>query len=177
MTLVKVKILALAVAVAAVFGSGAVLLERPAATAGPTAPAPADPTIEELKRENERLRQRVAFLERQLAVHEKVAALTRAEDPPSDAEVLRALPKGAAEAVAGSAESVAIVKEKVADRLDPPRHYPLIGVAQLRHRHWECRVYYTEAGAKPGQGGAAMVRVQVVYLDQDTLVRAAEVPR
>ncbi len=39
---------------------------------------------------------------------------------------------------------VRIVKEKIADYVDPPRVYPLIGPAQLHHVHWKCTVYYSE---------------------------------
>ena len=39
---------------------------------------------------------------------------------------------------------VRIVKEKIADYIDPPRVYPLIGPAQLHHAHYKCTIYYTE---------------------------------
>ncbi len=39
---------------------------------------------------------------------------------------------------------VRIVKQKIADYIDPPRVYPLIGPAQLHHVHWKCTVYYSE---------------------------------
>ena len=37
-----------------------------------------------------------------------------------------------------------IVKEPIADYIDPPRVYPLAGPAQLHHAHYKCVVYYTE---------------------------------
>ena len=40
--------------------------------------------------------------------------------------------------------NVRIVKEKLADYVDPPRFYPLIGPAQQHHAHYKCTVYYTE---------------------------------
>jgi hypothetical protein len=40
--------------------------------------------------------------------------------------------------------NVRIVKEKIADYVDPPRHIPLIGPAQLHHAHYKCTIYYTE---------------------------------
>ncbi len=40
--------------------------------------------------------------------------------------------------------NVRIVKEKIADYVDPPRHVPVIGPAQLHHAHYKCTIYYTE---------------------------------
>jgi hypothetical protein len=37
-----------------------------------------------------------------------------------------------------------MVKEKIADYVDPPRFYPLIGPAQLHHAHYKCTVYFTQ---------------------------------
>ncbi len=72
-------------------------------------------------------------------------------EPPSDDEVIRAL--GEKRKVNGAwvqvfeknSESVRIVKEKIADYIDPPRTYPLIGPAQLHHTHYKCSVYFTES--------------------------------
>lgn len=71
-------------------------------------------------------------------------------DPPSDDEVMRALE--AARGVEGGLpllseyqrNNVRIVKEKIADYVDPPRVYPMIGPAQLHHAHYKCTVYFTE---------------------------------
>ncbi len=71
-------------------------------------------------------------------------------DPPSDDEVIRALEK--ANPVRGGIpllfekqrDNVQIVKEKIADYVDPPRFIPLIGMASLHHAHYKCTVYYTE---------------------------------
>ena len=72
-------------------------------------------------------------------------------DPPSDDEVMRALEKArpiqggsAAACTKIQRNNVRIVKEKIADYIDPPRFYPLIGPAQLHHAHYKCTVYYTE---------------------------------
>ena len=40
--------------------------------------------------------------------------------------------------------NVKIVKEKIADYVDPPRFYPLLGPAQLHHCHYKCTAYFTE---------------------------------
>ena len=71
-------------------------------------------------------------------------------DPPSDDEVWRALER--ARPVQGGIpflnetqrNNVVIVKEKIADYVDPPRVVPLIGPAQLHHAHYKCTVYFTE---------------------------------
>jgi hypothetical protein len=43
-----------------------------------------------------------------------------------------------------SCTSVRIVKEKIADYVDPPRVVPLLGPVQLHHCHYKCTIYYTE---------------------------------
>jgi len=71
-------------------------------------------------------------------------------DPPSDDEVMRALEK--AQPVEGGVpllyernrNNVRIVREKIADYIDPPRVYPLIGPAQQHHAHYKCTVYYED---------------------------------
>lgn len=71
-------------------------------------------------------------------------------DEPSDDEVWRALER--ANAVQGGMpffheiqrNNVTMVKEKIADYVDPPRVVPLIGPAQLHHAHYKCTIYYTE---------------------------------
>jgi len=71
-------------------------------------------------------------------------------DPPSDDEVMRTLEK--AHPLEGGIpllhevqrNNVRIVKDKIADYIDPPRVYPLVGPAQLHHAHYKCTVYYTE---------------------------------
>ena len=71
-------------------------------------------------------------------------------DPPSDDEVERAWEK--ANPIQGGLpflherqrNNVRIVKEKIADYVDPPRVVPLIGPVQLHHAHYKCTIYYTE---------------------------------
>ena len=71
-------------------------------------------------------------------------------DPPSDDEVWWALER--ARSVQGGfpflnetqRNNVTIVREKIADYIDPPRVIPLIGPAQLHHAHYKCTVYFTE---------------------------------
>jgi hypothetical protein len=71
-------------------------------------------------------------------------------DPPSDDEIMRALER--ARPIEGGVpllwernrNNVRIVKEKIADYIDPPRVYPLIGPAQLHHAHYKCTIYFSE---------------------------------
>jgi hypothetical protein len=71
-------------------------------------------------------------------------------DPPSDDEVMRALEK--ARPVEGgvpmlyerSRNNVRIVKYKISDYVDPPRHYPLVGPAQQHHAHYKCVIYWED---------------------------------
>jgi hypothetical protein len=71
-------------------------------------------------------------------------------DPPSDDEVVRAWEK--ANPQQGNfpflwekqRNNVRIVKDKIADYVDPPRVVPLLGPVQLHHAHYKCTIYYTE---------------------------------
>ena len=73
-----------------------------------------------------------------------------ARDPPSHDEVMRALEK--ARPLEGGLpflheiqrNNVKIVVEPLADYVDPPRVYPLIGPAQLHHAHYKCTVHFEE---------------------------------
>jgi hypothetical protein len=75
---------------------------------------------------------------------------SEALDPPSDDEVFRAWE--AANPVQGgypflfvrNRDGVRIVKQKIADYIDPPRVVPLIGPVQLHHAHYKCTIYYSE---------------------------------
>jgi len=71
-------------------------------------------------------------------------------DPPSDDEIMRALEK--ADPIEGGLpflhevqrSNVKIIPELVADYVDPPRVYPMIGPAQLHHAHYKCTIHYTK---------------------------------
>jgi hypothetical protein len=101
---------------------------------------------------------------------------TTALDEPSDDEVMRAFER--ADPVQGGLpllheiqrNNVRIVKEKIADYVDPPRFYPMIGPAQLHHVHWKCTIYYTEV-TRVGWPVPYTTRnedaVQVVYIDHN----------
>ena len=71
-------------------------------------------------------------------------------DPPSDDEVMRALEKvhpvesGIPMLWERNRNNVRVTKCKIADYMDPPRVYPLIGPAQQHHAHYKCTVYYED---------------------------------
>jgi hypothetical protein len=74
----------------------------------------------------------------------------QAIDPPSDDEVMRALERarpvrrGIPFLDEKQRNNVRITKCKIADYVDPPRVYPLIGPAQLHHAHYKCTIYFEE---------------------------------
>jgi hypothetical protein len=96
------------------------------------------------------------------------------EDPPSDGEVLRAMPRvarGVPYIYEEFRDDITIVKNRLVDKIDPPRFFPLVGPAQLHHCHWECVVYYQETiqSDYPFPTYIRKNRVQVIYIDKDHL--------
>ncbi len=71
-------------------------------------------------------------------------------DPPSDDEIMRALERahptegGLPFLAEIQRNNVRITKELIADYVDPPRVYPLVGPAQQHHAHYKCTIYYSE---------------------------------
>ena len=100
------------------------------------------------------------------------------DDPPSDEEIIRALPS-APRSVPNVYQihrgEVVIVKNCIRDRIDPPRMFPLVGAAQLHHCHWECAVHFRETIQieVPFPMKSSKQRVEVVYVDKDFLHMAA----
>lgn len=101
----------------------------------------------------------------------------KALDPPSDDQVMRALDK--VRPVEGGVpflwqrqrNNVKITKEKIADYVDPPRVYPLIGPAQQHHAHYKCCVYFEEV-TRNGWPIPYTTRdnsVEVIYIDHNHL--------
>ena len=98
----------------------------------------------------------------------------KCEDPPRDREVLRSLPqqiRGVPYVYEEFRDDIVIVKNRSVDKIDPPRFFPLVGMAQLHHCHWECGIYYTETiqSSYPNPVFVRKARVQVVYIDKDHL--------
>jgi len=105
-------------------------------------------------------------------------------DEPSDDEVMRALE--IARPIQGGLpllheiqrSNVRIVKELIADYIDPPRVYPLVGPAQLHHAHYKCTVYFSETtwvGWPIPYKNKDEECQEVVYIDHDHLHMAGNV--
>ena len=105
-------------------------------------------------------------------------APARALDMPSDDEVMRALDR--ARSTEGGVpflyekhrDDVRIVKELIADYVDPPRFYPLIGPAQLHHAHFKCTIYFSETTNVSWPIPHRLVdqdAVEVIYVDHNHL--------
>src|SRR5437588_9105167 len=96
------------------------------------------------------------------------------EDPPDRAEILRTMPRvtrGIPYIFEEFRDDIEFTVEKIVDRIDPPRFFPLIGPAQLHHCHWKCTVYFTETidSMYPFPFRAKRRRAEVVYIDKDHL--------
>ncbi|MCA9102721.1 MAG: hypothetical protein R3C10_11370 [Pirellulales bacterium] len=101
-----------------------------------------------------------------------------AMDPPSDDEVMRQLEEthpvegGIPLFYTVQRNNVSMTKELIADYIDPPRIYPLIGPAQLHHAHYKCTVYFTEVTRRGWPLPYTTVDEdarEVIYIDHDHL--------
>ncbi len=98
----------------------------------------------------------------------------RCDDPPDRAAILRSMSQ-AERGVVGIyeiwREDFEFAVEKLVDKIDSPRFYPLIGPAQLHHCHWKCTVRYNETIEFASPCGFSFTRpqVEVVYIDRDRL--------
>ena len=102
----------------------------------------------------------------------------KALDPPSDDEVMRAFyktnsPEGGIPMLwERQINDVKIIKECIADYIDPPRVYPLVGPAQQHHAHYKCTIYYSEkirVGWPLPHTIEDSDSVEVVYIDHNHL--------
>lgn len=111
-------------------------------------------------------------------------APTAAMDEPSDDEVMRKMEE--ARPIEGGIpflhevqwKNVKIVKEPIADYIDPVRVYPLVGPAQLHHAHYKCVVYFTEVtrvGWPVPYTTYDEDAQEVIYIDHDHLHMAGNV--
>jgi hypothetical protein len=96
------------------------------------------------------------------------------EDPPDEAMILRAMPhvtRGMPYFYEEHRDDIQIVTERLVDKIDPARFYPLVGPANLHHCHWKCTIYYTETveSGYPFPFRCKRPRVEVVYIDKDHL--------
>ena len=96
------------------------------------------------------------------------------EDAPTVREVLRAMPplmRGIPFYIEEFRDDVQVNTERIVDKIDPPRFFPLIGLAQLHHCHWKCTIYFTETiqSDHPFPVKLKKRRVEVMYIDKDHL--------
>lgn len=100
-------------------------------------------------------------------------------DPPSNDEVMRALPDDTAGGFPFLAEvqrnNVRIVVEPIVDKLEECRFYPMAGPARLHKCHYKCTVYFekTIRSDWPIPYSFADQSIEVVYIDHDHLIRCA----
>lgn len=104
---------------------------------------------------------------------------TFAMDPPSDDQVMRALPSIEGKIPFLSEvqrNNVRIVKELIADYVDEPRVYPLVGPAQMHHAHYKCTVYFDKVSRSnwPIPYTHQDDSIEVVYIDKDHLHRVGQ---
>jgi hypothetical protein len=96
------------------------------------------------------------------------------EDPPDRAEILRTMPRvarGVPYIYQEFRDDMEFTVEKLVDKIDPPRFFPLIGPAQLHHCHWKCTIYFSETieSSYPFPFQVKKRRAEVVYIDKDHL--------
>jgi RNA polymerase sigma factor (sigma-70 family) len=126
-----------------------------------------------------RVIQDIRALERRgtVTVLKSARDLAQLDAPPGEDEVLRALPQ-VPRAVPGVIEvfrdDIKVVAERLVNRVDPPRFFPLVGEAKLHHNAWKCTVFYNETVdySYPQPARVKRARVEVVYIDKDYLVPA-----
>ena len=97
-------------------------------------------------------------------------------DPPSEEEVWNKVPKfknGAYFFYETQRNNVRILTEKIGEKVDPCKIYPLAGPCQLAHCHYKCTVYYDELywSDYPIPFNHVDHKVEVVYIDKDHLRR------
>jgi len=99
----------------------------------------------------------------------------RCEDAPSDNEVMRLFNerriRGVPYVYEEFQDDIQIVKNLRQDTIDPPRFFPLVGMAQLHHCHWECGIYYNDLvqSSYPYPAYIKKQKVEVLLIDKDHL--------
>jgi RNA polymerase sigma factor (sigma-70 family) len=105
----------------------------------------------------------------------QAAAVAGRPSPPSLAEVLRALPRlrpGLPHIYEESRDNVQVASELILDTTEPPRTFPLVGRARLRHVHWKCTVRWVQVAVSTFPFPLRLERpqVEVIYMDKDELI-------
>jgi hypothetical protein len=99
-------------------------------------------------------------------------------DPPSEEEVWRKVTKfknGSPPFYETQRNNVRFLIEKIGEKVDPCKIYPLAGPCQLVHCHYKCTVWYDELywSDYPIPFNHVDHKVEVVYIDKDHLRRCA----
>jgi hypothetical protein len=102
-------------------------------------------------------------------------------DPPSENEVWEKVPRfinGCPPFYETQRNNARFVIEKIGEKVDPCKIYPLAGPCQLVHCHYKCSVYFDETytGDYPIPFTHRKPRVEVVYIDKDHLRRCGGPP-
>ncbi len=102
------------------------------------------------------------------------APLPLCEDMPTEREVLRAIrrpARGVPFIYEEFRDNIRFNFERLVDRIDPPRPFPLIGWAQVHHCHWRVTIYWDETiqSDYPVPYQFKKRRTEVVYIDKDHL--------
>lgn len=97
-------------------------------------------------------------------------------DPPSEADVWRKVPKfrdGSPPFYETQRNNARFLIEKIGEKVDPCKVFPLAGPCQLVHCHYKCTVYFDELywSDYPIPFNHRKARVEVVYIDKDHLRR------
>jgi len=93
------------------------------------------------------------------------------DDPPSDEEVWSKVssPPSCIPGVRDvQRNDVRIAIEKICDKADPVRDYPLVGLCQLVHRHYKCTVFFSEH-VWEDSSHTVKHKVEVIYITKDYL--------
>ncbi len=97
-------------------------------------------------------------------------------DPPSEKEVWAKVPKfrhGSPPFYEVQRNNARFLIEKIGEKVDPCKVYPLAGPCQLVHCHYKCTIYFDESywADYPIPFNHLKHRVEVVYIDKDHLRR------
>lgn len=106
----------------------------------------------------------------QRTVPDVISPNTSRSRPPTDREILRQLPKLAKLPIG----EISIVKNRIMDKIECPKVYPVVGLAKLHRQQWECAVYYTETAPDVDTKPVKKNRVDVVYLDKNDLIASKD---
>ncbi|HWE37276.1 MAG TPA: hypothetical protein VG406_11975 [Isosphaeraceae bacterium] len=104
------------------------------------------------------------------------SSLPNCLDPPSEDEVWEKVPRfknGSPVFYETERNNARFLTEKIGDKVDPCRIYPLAGPCQLHHCHYKCTIYFQELywSDYPIPFNHIDNRVEVVYIDKDYLTR------